>query len=256
MKQLIRLFGVGLVLAVVATTPVLAATVEEWQRDYLNLVRAPQAQKITKGEGVVVAVMDSGVEADHPDLAGAVLPGTSFEVNSPRGQVDVAGHGTHMAGVIAARGGGYNNALGIAPRAKILPIALPGDDVIPSTAAIVGSIRYAADHGAKVLSMSLSMPEIDGSIDRQIVQAIAYAQAKDVVVVIASGNRIDSGSDNLLAKLPGVVSVSGVDSTGVPWSGGSTGMYVALAAPAVDIVNTGLRSVHPSGYSRATGTSE
>src|SRR5258705_3264553 len=101
-----------------------AETVREAQW-YLDAVHVTQAQSVSRGQGVIVAVIDSGVDAGHPDLAGAVLPGMSFGApGSQAGRTDPDGHGTKMAGIIAARGGGPNNALGIAPAASILPIAV------------------------------------------------------------------------------------------------------------------------------------
>ncbi len=104
-------------LAVIGWAPPVGAgqTIRQ-QQWHLAAVHAPQAQKVTRGEGVVVGLVDSGVDAGHPDLMGSVLPGASFNgATSQGGRTDPDGHGTHMAGIIAARGGGGNHALGVAP---------------------------------------------------------------------------------------------------------------------------------------------
>jgi len=94
---------------------------QQWHLDALHVLKA---QQITKGAGVVVAVIETGVDASHPDLSGHVLAGTAMlGATNPEGQTDPVGHGTLMAALIAGKGGGANHALGIAPQAKILPIA-------------------------------------------------------------------------------------------------------------------------------------
>jgi hypothetical protein len=122
---------------------------------FLDAVHAPDAQGITKGAGVTVALIDSGVDATHPDLSGAVLPGVSFDSPSQAGRTDPDGHGTRMAGLIAARGGSVDKALGIAPAASILPIAIPATGQIGSLAE---PVKYAVDHGAKVINLSIGRP--------------------------------------------------------------------------------------------------
>jgi len=107
---------------------------------------------ITQGEGVTVAVLDSGVQANLPDFTGAVLPGTDATGGGGDGRTDtdtatVAGHGTAMAGLIAAQGRG-TGFVGISPKAKILPI------VADSKNSVTKGIRYAVDHHAKVINIS------------------------------------------------------------------------------------------------------
>jgi type VII secretion-associated serine protease mycosin len=240
----------ALVLAVAA--PAAAETVRELQW-FLGAVHATEAHDVTRGNGVVVAVIDSGVDAGHPDLAAAVLPGRGFG-GSPTsdGRADAEGHGTAMAALIAARGGGPNKALGIAPRARILPVAVPTE---VSGTALADAIRWAVDQGAKVINMSLSRP--GGQRLPQVeVEAIAYAQTRDVVFVTASGNAGQSPTGNEFGRVPGVVTVAGLARSGDAWTGSVGADTVALAAPAEDIVTAGARNVHRTGYQSASGTSD
>ena len=243
----------GAVIAVLlAAAPASADTIREMQW-YLATVNATQAHQVTRGDGVIVAVIDSGVDAGHPDLAGAVLPGASFLGSTSKdGQTDPDGHGTKMAGVIAARGGGPNNALGIAPRARILPVAIPNEGQVGS---IAEPLRWAVDHGAQVINLSVARPA-GQALPAGEADAVAYALAHNVVVVTSAGNRAQMPTGNSLAMLPGVVAVAGLARSGSFWSGSVEGPFVAVAAPAEDIVNIGARNVYSTGYSTGTGTSE
>jgi type VII secretion-associated serine protease mycosin len=243
-----------LAVVVAAPAPAMAAdTIRQLQRWYLDAVKATQAHLVSRGDGVVVAVIDSGVDAGHPDLSGAVLPGRSFSgAASQAGRTDPQGHGTKMAGVIAARGGGENNALGIAPRARILPVAVPTGG---TTGSIGEPIRWAVDNDAKVINLSLGRPGDEPLLPGEA-EAIRYAISKDVVVVVDAGNIRQLPTGNALAMVPGVVAVSGTSQGGGFWSGSVDAPYVGLAAPAEDIVNVGARNIHNTGYSSGSGTSE
>ncbi|MFC4065173.1 S8 family serine peptidase [Actinoplanes subglobosus] len=242
----------------VALTPALPAAAAEpvpvsqaqW---FLDAVNARQAQKTSKGNGVVVAVIDSGVDAGHPDLAGAVLPGVTFgRSTSKGGRTDPDGHGTRMAGIIAARGGSGNHALGVAPGSKILPIAVDAD----SATTLAEPIRWAVDHGAGVINLSIGRAATyDTPADE--VAAIAYALSKNVVVVSSAGNVEQQGEAiGSPSNIPGVITVSGVSRSGDFWRGSSFGPEVVLAAPADEIVTIGSRNRHASGYSTGGATSE
>src|SRR5690606_18374218 len=123
---------------------------------YLRFLEIDRVHKITQGEGVTVAVIDTGVDADHPDLAGAVRPGADFAIRKatpPDGRVDKDGHGTAMAGLIAGRARGGQGILGIAPKATMLPVRAA--DFLDSRAAYTDeAIRWAVDQGAQVISMA------------------------------------------------------------------------------------------------------
>ncbi|WP_412544487.1 S8 family serine peptidase [Longispora sp. K20-0274] len=223
-----------------------------WHLDYL---RIGAAHAISQGEGVIVAVIDSGVDAGHPDLVGQVLPGWGIGGDAaPDGRTDSdpKGHGTGMAGLIAGKGGGDQHVLGIAPKAKILPVSL---GVQADGAEIAQGIRWASSHGATVINISLayqSLPEIE-----DVKSALGEASAKGVVIVAGAGNSSVNGSDvGVPASIPGVVAVSAMDKSGQSWSGSSHGPAVAVAAPGVRIVSTDPKAGTASGYGVSDGSSD
>ncbi|MGI5177126.1 S8 family serine peptidase [Dactylosporangium sp. CA-152071] len=220
----------------------------EW---WISSLKLTQAQKVAQGDGVVVAVIDSGVEASHPDLNGAVLPGTGMlGSTSEKGWDDPNGHGTLIAGIIAARGGNSNmQMLGIAPKAKILPVALP----VPFTGSVNEPIRYAVDHGAKIINMSFGGKGAQLKADED---AIAYARSKGAILVAAGGNTTQ-GDDHVPhpGSYPGVITVNGTDRDGNLWSGALHDDTMEIAAPAQDIISTLPKKVAPSGYGTGSGTS-
>ena len=203
---------------------------------------------MTKGSGVVVGLIDSGVDAEHPDLAGALLPGTSFHGSSSQaGHTDPEGHGTRMAGLIAARGGSVDNALGIAPAAMLLPIAIR-----ETQQSYADAIRWAVDHGADVISFSIGRAALQPGEE----EAVAYAQQHDVVFVTAVGNLSEVSAGNAFGPLPGVLTVSGLGESGLRFSDSVRADYAVVAAPAENIVSTGPLDQFKSGYSMASGTSD
>lgn len=223
-----------------------APDVREWPLDKAHL-DAAQLWKLSEGAGVIVALVDSGVDSNHPDLAGQVLRGSDFTSAGGVGQVDTSSdsHGTSVAGVIAATG--RRRLVGLAPKARLLPVRVSDGGSIDPVAAAEG-VSYAVDHGAKVINMSLT----SRTDNPQLRAAVNYALAHDVVVVAAAGN--DGGNGNPAeypAALPGVVAVTGTEPSGGLWPGGETGQYVALAAPGDDIYSTSNRG----GYLTAAGTS-
>ncbi|MDG6108547.1 S8 family serine peptidase [Dactylosporangium aurantiacum] len=226
------------VAVLVAAAPVLAAQPAwaETMRDrqwYLKTLDVAAAQKVTAGDGVVVAVLDSGV-GTHPDLDGQVLDGTSFVGEPGSFRTDNDGHGSSMAGIIAAKGGSADHLLGIAPKAKILPVRISASGTAIGATNIADGIRWAVDHGAKVINISTG----GTVIERTAEDAIRYALDHDAVVVAGSGNasQFPSGSGVLApARFPGVVAVSAIDRDGNAWAGAIRGPEVVLTAPGVAI---------------------
>ncbi|MFC4019743.1 type VII secretion-associated serine protease mycosin [Micromonospora sp. GCM10011542] len=221
---------------------------EQWQLDEL---RAETAWRTSTGRGVTVAVIDSGVDASHPDLTGQVLPG--IDLVSPGGgeQADPVGHGTTVAGLIAGRSDDKRGVVGLAPDARILPVRVLDDENRYDDAMIVAKgVRWAVDNGARVINLSLG-----GSGDSPaLAAALDYAFARDVVVVACTGNLATSTSSKVWypAREPGVIAVSGLErSSDNLWSGSITGRATVLAAPATGLV--GARP--PGGYWRVQGTS-
>ncbi|WP_244181988.1 type VII secretion-associated serine protease mycosin [Streptomyces curacoi] len=237
------------------SAPTASADYVRDQQWVLDAYKMDATWALTQGEGVTVAVVDSGVDGSHPDLTGQVLQGKDF-TGGGNAQEDVAGHGTGMASLIAGHGhGAGNNAgmVGLAPKAKILPLRVlqnKDDDFEDDTWG--EAVRYAVDNGAKVINLSLG-DEGGGRTLPSGREAIAYAQAHDVVVVAAAGNE---GALTVIepAALPGVVSVGAVDSEGNLWDKSNIGKGLTLVAPGVEIVTA--NSNRSDGYSLSTGTSD
>ncbi|GAT68036.1 peptidase [Planomonospora sphaerica] len=227
----------------------------------LNTLSAESVWKSATGAGQIVAVVDSGVDAAHPDLAGTVLSGTDLVVDRGTGQSDPNGHGTHVAGIVAAKAGNGVGIAGLAHGAKILPVRVLDADGSGWSSDVAAGITYAADHGATVINLSLGSP---GS-DPMVRSAIDYALAKDVVVVAAAGNSAQDCSKvsnpypgencgnpvNYPAAFPGVVGVAATDSADARAAFSEYGSYVDVAAPGVRV-----RSTYPSSrYLDMSGTS-
>ncbi|WP_449339459.1 S8 family serine peptidase [Streptomyces chartreusis] len=216
----------------------------------LSVYDAKKVWKTSEGAGVTVAVVDSGVDASHPDLSGQVLPGKDF-TGSGNPHEDSDGHGTAMASLIAGHGhgsAGSAGVMGLAPKAKILPVrAYVTEDKIDTESWVAG-VRYAVEQGASVINLSLGDSQAyPGS---KAAKAIAYAQEHDVVVVSATGN--DGGTVTYPAALPGVVAVSALDKGLNFWSKSNTG-NVTVAAPGVETAQADPTT--SSGYAVADGTS-
>jgi len=172
---------------------------------HLPAIAAPAAWATTSGAGTTVAVLDTGVDATAPDLAGKVTTGPNFADGTDLGQ-----HGTWVATVIAGTRGNAYGAVGVAPATRVLGIRVCSAAGCDS-AAVAQGILHAADAGAQVVNLSL------GGQDRSAVmeQAVDYALAKGVVVVAAAGNSGDEGNPvEYPAAFDGVISVAATDSTG------------------------------------------
>ncbi|WP_205752222.1 type VII secretion-associated serine protease mycosin [Cryptosporangium phraense] len=232
----------------VPTAPAAADTVrdQQWQ---LSFLQASSAWRYSAGKGVTVAVIDSGVDATHPDLVGQVLPGTDFVDGTTDGRSDVVGHGTAVAAFIAGHDD-PDGVVGLAYQAKILPIrVLDPKNEYDSATTVAKAVRWAVDHGADVINLSL------GSADtaKVLTDAIDYAFAKDVVVVACDGNLSNDRGAKVWhpAREPGVIAVSGLLRTGAFWTGSLQGPETVLAAPATELTAAGL----DHGYWRVQGTS-
>lgn len=185
--------------------------------------------------GTVVAVIDTGVQVTHPDLAGVVLPGVDFVTAGGDGSADGNGHGTHVAGIIAAVANNGLGGAGFGQGTKILPVRVLDDTGNGWNSNIAKGIIWAADHGATVISMSLG----SSNSDSVMASAVSYARSKNVTVVASAGNsRLTGNAVNYPAAFPGVIGVGSVDVNRVVSPTSNSGSYVDLTAPGVNIFST------------------
>jgi type VII secretion-associated serine protease mycosin len=243
----VRVAAAVFVCAIVVATVASPANADQYRSGqwYLTTLRVNEAQRITKGAGVTVAVVDSGVAARHPDLEGAVLPGADILGAGRDGRTDSSGHGTQMAGIIAARGrSGGRGVVGIAPQAEILPVKPADGPLLVSQA-----IDWSVAHGAKVISMSFGIDESDG-----LKTAVENAAAADVVLVAATANDNKNDSKNRYpAAFPEILAVGAVDRSGKVTHFSHRGAEVDITAPGIDIPVAD--NSYSSGYGIVDGTS-
>jgi type VII secretion-associated serine protease mycosin len=214
---------------------------EYWLDDY----GIREAWNTTKGAGVTIAVIDTGVDGSVPELQGAVVGGADFSgLGSPDGQTPVGSsndaHGTMVASLAAGRGtGGENGVIGSAPEASILAISIGfGEGTMSSDDQIAAAVRFAVDNGADVINMSLTRNTLDWPESWD--DAFLYAAEHDVVVVAAAGNRGNgSTSVGAPATMPGVLTVAGTDRNGdASFDASTQGMTITVAAPSEDLVGS------------------
>jgi serine protease len=219
--------------------------VQQWS---LDRIRVEEAWGLSRGEGVVVAVVDTGVDVAHPDLRDRILRDTEGEVvgldliagDRPD---DRHGHGTLVAGIIAATAGNGEGIAGVAPEARIMPIRALDDEGSGRGRDVDTAIRWAVDNGADVINLSLeSVKNASGSSPGPgaPTAAVRYAWERGVVVVAASGNGGASMSD--YPEDSPVVLVGATDRDDRRAAFSDRGRADALLAPGVDIVSTWCRT--------------
>jgi len=223
----------------------------------LTRLDAERVWRKSSGRGVVVAVVDTGVQADHPDLSGRVLKGRDF-IESDRVANDRNGHGTHVAGTIAAKTGNKRGIAGLANSAKILPVRVLNSAGAGNTVTVARGIVYAVNKGADVINLSLAGDRPDAQVEA----AIRYAAARNVVVVAAAGNRGCAAPTTFPAAYPGVIGVGAINRYGAVASYSNCGDYVDVVAPGTSIRSTMIRKpslMLPCAYGKSycllTGTS-
>ncbi len=240
------------------TYPAESFTGRPW---YLQRVLLDELWDRSRGEGVRVAVIDTGVDAEHPQLTGAVdvaagadlIPEDKQRDGAPQGPTaDLVGHGTKVAGIIAARPAEDTGFVGIAPEATIIPIRQNDADGAGNTETLAQGIRHAIREKADVINISQDtvkpLPD-----DHPLKAAVDEALAADIVVVASAGN---DGADGQLkntfpASLPGVLAVAASDRNNERALFSQRGEFVGVAAPGVDIVST----VPGGGHCADNGTS-
>lgn len=225
----------------VATDPLRA---QQWG---LSTLSAEKVWSAGPASSQLVAVLDTGVDAAHPDLARVVVPGHDV-FGDGSGSTDTHGHGTHVAGVIASVAGNGIGGAGLSQGARILPVRVLDATGWGTDADVAKGIVWAVDNGATVVNLSLGGPSVSSLLGT----AIDYALQRDVVVVAASGNSGKDGDPILYpAATPGVIAVGAIGKDGTRPDFSSSGPHLAVAAPGVSILST----VPGGGYQNWTGTS-
>ncbi|MEV0531371.1 type VII secretion-associated serine protease mycosin [Kitasatospora sp. NPDC050463] len=236
-------------------TPAMADQIRDAQWPLKKFAAEARVWPISQGDGVVVAVVDGGVSQEHQDLVGQVLPGADFSGGRTDGRVDSDGHGTAMASLIAGTGHGASaGVIGLAPKAKILPVRVRSVDGLPEAqqSDLAQAVRFAADQGVKVINVSLGGYSGADALTRD---AIKYAASKDIVVVASAGNSGNKSSPvEYPAAFPGVVAVAAVDEQNRVWEKSTFGPETTIAAPGVGIYHASVTST--SSYNVGNGTSD
>jgi subtilisin family serine protease len=211
-----------------ATGQPFAPTVDAW---HLARIKAPQAAElVAAAPGVVIAIVDSGVDPLHPAFDGKMVDGAN--TRDPKGDtVDSYGHGTHIAGVAAARPRPGSGVVGVAPKAMIMPMRVTDRTGRAQSAGIAQAITWAADHGARVINLSLEGVSRNAAIR----DAAAYAWRRGALVVAPAGN---CGCVETTPSTPYIVSVAATDRNDRLAAFSSTGAFVHLTAPGVDVPTT------------------
>jgi type VII secretion-associated serine protease mycosin len=263
MTRLLVRTAVGLSVVALAAIPVPASAQEKiptLPTDHTACLPAPMAAEtgvpwaqkqlaparvwpMGTGTGITVAIVDSGVDANTPQLASAnVLPGVDVTAEDrPPADNDCYGHGTFVAGIIAAQAQPGTGFVGVAPDVTILPIRCGtsvGDEGpgVLTPERMADGIRAAVDGGAAVINVSASTTEQNSQLE----EAVRYAADRDVVLVASAANRAEDGNQvTYPASYPSVIAVGAVDQTGKRAEFSEIGQYVSLVAPGVDVVSLG-----------------
>ncbi|KPC62067.1 S8 family peptidase [Streptomyces chattanoogensis] len=238
--------GLASLLCVTAATPAAAATPRSWEYQALGLAAA---QRTAQGEGITVAVLDSGVEENHPAVAGRVTTGPDYQKDGLRpGDPRWGAHGTAMA----------SDVLKVAPKAKILSVRVIDDkkehgiSTRQGPSPVAQGINYAVDHGADVISMSLGGESFGSSYDDDEVDALAHAAQKGIPVLASAGNGAEEFNEaEYPAGYPTVIAVAATQKGGTRAEFSTVRTYNAVASPGVGIVSAN----NTGGYRPVNGTS-
>ncbi len=225
---------------------------QQWNMRKIN---GPAAWDVTPGSAdTVVAIVDTGIDLEHPDLQAKIVAGYDFVNNDDVAQDD-HGHGTHCAGIAGAIS---NNAVGVAGvnwQTRLMPVKVLNDAGSGFYSAVAAGIVWAADHGATVISLSLG----GSAASTTLSAAVNYAYTQGVVIVAAAGNGYTSGNaPTYPAALPNVIGVAATTTTDTHAYYSNTGAYVDIAAPGGDSSGLILSTLWTSGghsYGSLAGTS-
>ena len=277
LSRLRRHICIGLAIACAAPAAASAASdplmSSQWALADPAQIGAQEAWTQSDGSGVVVAVLDTGIQLNHPDLAGNIWTNADEIAGNGRdddsnGIVDDVhganmfdhsanvgddhGHGTHVAGIVAARQGNGEGGSGLAPGAKIMPVKVLNANMSGTTDQLALGIRYAVDNGARILNVSLNSDNEAPTVK----SAVAYAGQHGAIIVASAGN--NGRNIDLIPSFPAalpdaaILSVAAQSESGLLWNLSNTGSRsVDLAAPGQRIASTATGS----GYQVRTGTS-
>ncbi|MFA5363315.1 MAG: S8 family serine peptidase [Candidatus Omnitrophota bacterium] len=231
-----------------------------WGQSYADLwglkkIQCETAWNYTQGSGIIVAVIDSGIDYAHADIKNNIwsntkeIAGNSKDddkngyrddtkgwdfANNDKIPLDDNGHGTHVAGIIAATGNNSKGIIGIAPQAKVMAVKGLNSTLSGSISTIVNAIKYAADNGADVINMSWSLK----GDSQALTDAVKYAYAKGCVLIAAAGNYSKNVSLYSPAKLAQVITVASTDHSDIKPDFSNFGSKVDISAPGGDSYNT------------------
>jgi subtilisin family serine protease len=235
-----------------------------------------------KGEGIRIAIVDSGIALTHEDIASNIwvndaerlgLPGVDDDgdgyvddvngwdfVDNDANPTDLYGHGTHVAGIAAAVGGNSKGIIGVAPLAKVIPVRVLGSNGSGSISNVARGIEYAAKVGAQVINLSLGAMNLSGYSVSILQRAVDFARSLGSIVVAAAGNSNADVNRFSPANLSGVIAVGATDAYDRRASFSNFGEKLFMTAPGVDILSLGTKSYHigkkvTNNYYRANGTS-
>ena len=229
-------------IATPAATPNDPDFASEW---HLSKIQASAAWDLTRGAAITVAVLDSGVDPTHPDLISKLVPGWNF-VNSNSDTHDVLGHGTAVAGTIAAATNNSTGVAGVAWSSPIMPLVVLNSSNYANYSDVANATTYAADHGARIINISLG----GSSASATLQNAVDYAWSKGAVVFAAASNNSNS-TPYYPAACNNVVAVSATTQSDTLASFSNYGSWITLSAPG-DVI---LTTVNGGGYGSWYGTS-
>lgn len=205
----------------------------------------PKAWQHTQGEGVIIAVLDTGCDLDHPDLAHNLLQGINF-VKPGQPPEDDNGHGTHVTGILVAENNDVG-MVGVCPNAKVIPVKVLDKNGNGNFLNVAEGIKWAADQGVDLIAMSLGSP----IKVQQVRKAIQYAADKGVVTFCAAGNAGVTKEIFYPANYPETISIGAIDENFQRANFSNTGQNLDFMAPGVDIFST----VPDDWYATISGTS-